>query len=158
MVEIRCDNCKKIFKIHKCYLKRKRKNRFCSKKCEGEYKNYNNTIDNWKGGYISKSTGYKYVMLNGKQIEEHRLVMMKHLGRELATCEVVHHKNGNKLDNRIDNLELLTSSEHIRGHNKNRKTKNKCIICGEKYYARSLCKTCYMKAYKKGELYKYAIS
>lgn len=61
MVEIECDNCKQTFMTYKCYLERKNKRRFCSKKCEAEYKTYNNTLDSWKGGHISKSNGYKYI-------------------------------------------------------------------------------------------------
>lgn len=47
---------------------------------------------------------------------EHRMIMEAYLGRELTQDEHVHHINGNKLDNRVENLQVITKSEHERLH------------------------------------------
>jgi len=65
---------------------------------------------NWKGGYITKK-GYRVLRKNGKYIFEHRYVMQEHVGRKLLPTENVHHINGNKADNRIENLELWTRAQ-----------------------------------------------
>ena len=49
-------------------------------------------------------------------IAVHRYVMAQHLGRPLTPDELVHHIDGNKLNNDISNLELTTSSEHHKEH------------------------------------------
>lgn len=56
---------------------------------------------------------------NGKRIrkQEHRYIMEQYLGRKLNKDEVVHHINGKKYDNRIENLQVMSRSEHIKVHN-----------------------------------------
>lgn len=53
-------------------------------------------------------------------VREHRLVMSEHLGRTLTGDEVVHHLDGDKANNVLDNLQLLTNAEHSAIHAKER--------------------------------------
>lgn len=83
----------------------------------------------------------------------YRLVMEKKLGRFLRPGEVVHHINGDKTDDRPENLEVMTNSEHTRLHSsKNGKwAKNYdfCIRCKKsdsKFAAFGLCNRCYCNA------------
>lgn len=54
--------------------------------------------------------GYVRITINGRSTAEHRWIMEQYLGRSLLPQETVHHKNGDKADNRLENLELWSSS------------------------------------------------
>jgi len=59
----------------------------------------------------------------------HRVVMENFLGRLLDKNEVVHHKNENKKDNRIENLQVMTNEEHVRYHMQKRGITMVDLIC-----------------------------
>jgi hypothetical protein len=96
-----CPFCKKIFNSHS--VSRKVKN-FCSSSCYGKYR---------FPASGNKKKSYKMICINGKYTPYHRWIMQNHIGRKLEKDEHVHHINGDHTDNRIENLQVLSSSNHM---------------------------------------------
>lgn len=88
----------------------------------------------WKPMFYVKSNGYLWAKCpnhpncfkNG-YVLAHRIVIENYLGRILRNNEFVHHKDGNKTNNNISNLEVMTLSEHAKHHYYER-IKNGCGI------------------------------
>lgn len=126
--------CGKEFITYPSKLKSGR-GKYCSKECclkETNKKLATNTKSRFKKGQLahnfkgwrfqrSRSSGNMYRELylpkhpycsKAGYVREHRLVVENYIGRWLLKDEVVHHVNGNTLDNRINNLQLMTKKEH----------------------------------------------
>ena len=112
-VIVNCDRCGKKFNRSLSHIYRSKKH-YCSRVCFG----LRQIIDG--DGYVCiympehphcNGTGY---------IRKQRLIMEKNIGRYLLPEENVHHLDGNKLYNEIENLIIMTNSQHISLHARNR--------------------------------------
>lgn len=107
---------------------------------------------NYWEGYYKKEWYFLKNLWNQIYIPEHRWIMQQYLWRELLFSEAVHHKNWIKWDNRLENLVLLSHSEHTHlhaeqwDHNHKERPVIICQKCGQELplYAKWLCRNCYM--------------
>jgi len=98
--------------------------------------------------WITDNRGYRYAKMHGHPntnkngyISEHRFVMSQYLDRPLNPDEVIHHINGNKADNRIENLVIITRAKHVLEHHIGENHPHwkgggailKCLQCGREF-------------------------
>ncbi len=94
----------------------------------GKHKNHRrgSSHPKWNESKITTTDGYVKIRVGvGHPLAdsngyccEHILIMTTFMGRQLKKDEIVHHINGDKKDNRIDNLKIISRSEHNAIHNK----------------------------------------
>lgn len=116
--EVNCKNCENKFLTTR--------NQFCSEKCFYQYRKNSGLYK--KKGYWYEN-GYKILYLDGnKYIKEHISIMENNLGRKLEKNEVVHHINEIRDDNRIENLQVMTRSEHSSLHRRKEISEGKTLF------------------------------
>lgn len=126
-IKKKCRNCNKIFKRflwrQEYYDKQNRKNAFCSRRCVYKYQK-GKTNFSYKCG-ITTHDGYliySYGEYKGRLV--HRIVMEKYLGRKLKKSEHIHHLDGNRKNNKINNLYLcIGNSDHMKRFHTSKKHK-----------------------------------
>ena len=105
---------------------------FCSIACKAKTQRGTELVTGTKfvrkDGYVSVKIGIRKYEL------EHRLKMAEKLGRPLTTGEHVHHRNGDRQDNRLRNLRLMTNTEHQALHeemgtHQQRRSKRVTLTC-----------------------------
>ena len=118
-----CEQCKQPFakRPKEAYWQYEAR-RCCSKRCTGLLLNPRKGAEEFAGRYRKIKTP------DGRHMLEHRYVMEQVLGRRLKRSEQVHHRNHDRLDNRPENLELVTSKQHGLRHTRHALTKV-CVIC-----------------------------
>jgi hypothetical protein len=136
-----CKKCGITFFI-KPYEVTRGKGIYCSKSCKSKCNFFSKESrkkiskskigennSRWIGGIIKRNNRILVYLpkskmkMYGQYVYNSRKVMSEHLGRKLLSSEIVHHIDGNSLNDSIDNLKIMSSEEHGRLHNLGKKRK-----------------------------------
>ena len=117
----------------------------------------------WTSEWFHEATGRYYVRYDGRVRPRARVIMEIALGRPLRPDEDVHHRNEDKTDDRLENLQVLTSGEHTALHTRERwdawhaanpngwhAERPACSECGtteRPHFGRGLCRRCHSRGH-----------
>ncbi len=108
-----CSECGNKFERKYCLIKGKK---YCSRECMTAAR-FLKDVRKTSKGYIYVFVGHEYPNVTKRgYILKHRYVVEQNIGRPLKSHEIVHHKNGVRDDNRIENLEVRTTTTHPQGY------------------------------------------
>jgi hypothetical protein len=116
-IMVKCDFCENKFEKWPCLVKKiKNEKHYCNPKCRKLAMWIGETSYGFKKGNRLPLNPYIRRVIDGKFVLEHRWLIEQHLNRKLERWEHVHHINGNPKDNRIENLKVLSNSDHAKTH------------------------------------------
>ena len=116
LTDKQCQQCSKTFRPRRASAK------YCSRPCAwANNGGHNRKREVW----WTNSRGYiegRITMPDDSRrtVKQHRWLMEQWLGRILLPSEIIHHTNGNKADNRIQNLQIMETGSHSSIHNRER--------------------------------------
>ena len=143
MPNLQCSICKTAFyRKGKRYLNNKSGKIFCSPSCFYKFNqrenhgNWVNGINKSGNGYLDIKNSFHPMADKRGRIAVHRYIMSNHVKRSLNAKEIVHHIDGNKLNNDISNLKIVTRAEHVAIHGPSRRMAKyvKCLLCTGSFY------------------------
>jgi len=127
-----CDECGDLFFDRKYKVKNKKGGRgkhYCSRSCSSTATVREQDVSHLRKYTFKKGQkphnfkgrkrhagGYVEITGDGKVQLEHRYIIEQFLGRKLKRSEVIHHVNGDRTDNRLENLRFMSQSEHVKLH------------------------------------------
>jgi len=140
-IEMKCKQCDDNFLVPLCRSKGKKKACFCSMSCSADsLRKYPVIKFNGVTYYKNPNDGYYH----SKQKRSLHRDKWKHYRGHIPDGYVIHHKDGNKINNNMKNLELMSRPQHT-AHHRAGEIERKCLLegCNKKHWAKGHCRKHY---------------